>query len=319
MRSKFFYSIVLFVQICTATEVWGQDKMFIPMLNNHRFIDNRIVLDPFIKSSFQLNMGLGESSKLNLPVIEIGDTSFVPTAGTLVFANLNAELNVTLNEAVAYYLSISFSARLGAEPSSLYSNGINTISGIHNAWKIRLFQDKKNYLSTIVGISTYDASLLNISKFVHDIINGKPNAAITDDINVLRGFMGLQYAHAFGSLVGMNLMGQFTYGDLFETGKSGGQVTASAALDLNLYPKTRIPIGLSLAYAWAQIPDYTTAQYTSTMLVNAKLAYSGSDSFIISVDASSFESTYVLGRIADGSNIKTRVLNYALNVLIYFN
>ena len=96
-----------------------------------------------VKSSFQLNVGLGESSKLNLPAIEIGDTSFVPIAGTLVFANLNAELNVTLNEAVAYYLSVSFSARLGAEPSSLYSNGINTISGIHNAWKIRLFQNKK--------------------------------------------------------------------------------------------------------------------------------------------------------------------------------
>lgn len=319
MKAYIFCIVSLTICVFSSFESWSQDKMYIPTLNGHRFISNRIVTDPFIKSSFRVNMGLGESMKVNLPSISIGDTTITPSAGTLIFANLNGRLDIKLNENVAYHLRVSLSARLGAEPSSLYTNGLNTIVGIHNAWKIRLFRNKKHYLSTMVGISTYDASVINISKFISDIINDRPGADISQDINVLQGFIDLNYAYAFGSLVGMNLMGHFSYGDLFESGKSGEQGTASIALDLNLYPKTKVPLGLSAAYGYASIPEYTTAQYNSTSIFNAKLAYTGSDSFIISLDAASFTAPYLLGRISETSKVETRVFNYAVNVLIYFD
>ena len=195
----------------------------------------------------------------------------------------------------------------------------NFISVLHLYAKIRLSSNKKHLLSTRVGISAYDASIINISKFINDIINNKSGADITQEINVLQGFVGLHYAYAFGSLVGINLMGQYTYGDLFQYGKSGGFGSGSVALDINLYPKTRIPIGLSMAYAYAIMPDYSAAQFNNTSLVNAKLAYTGSDSFIISLDASSFTTPYLLGRIPEDSKAETRVVNLEINVLIYFN
>ena len=195
----------------------------------------------------------------------------------------------------------------------------NFISVLHLYAKIRLSSNKKHLLSTRVGISAYDASIINISKFINDIINNKSGADITQEINVLQGFVGLHYAYAFGSLVGINLMGQYTYGDLFQYGKSGGFGSGSVALDINLYRKTRIPLGLSVAYANAYFPDYSAAQFNNISLVNAKIAYTGSDRFINSIDAGAFTTPYQLGRIAEGSKVETRIINLAIKLLIYFN
>lgn len=76
----------------------------------------------------------------------------------------------------------------------------------------------------------------------------------------------MQFARAFGSLLGMNIMGSYDYGDSFESGKTIGQASVSIALDLNLYPKTNIPLGLSTAYAYTSIPDFTAAQDNTTWI-----------------------------------------------------
>lgn len=298
---------------------FGQEKVYIPTLNEHRFISNRLAVEPFIKSSFRLNMGIGESQRVRLPSVEIGDTVIVPSAGTLVFANLHAQLNIQLNKSVAYHFGAGFSARVGSQPSSMYSNGLSTVAGIHNAWKIRLFSNDKHYLSTMLGISTYNASVINVSQFVNDIILGVPNAGLSKEVNVLRGFTGLYYAVAFGSVVGLNLNGQYFYGDSFEPGKSIHQVTGTAALDINLFPKTRIPLGASFAIGYIAHPEYTAVELNATTISSTKIAYTGSDSFVISLDTSTFVAPYQLGRITETSNVETRVFNTAINVLIYFN
>lgn len=319
MRFFVCLSFVLVSLLISVQHAAGQEKIYIPMLNKHRFINNRIVTPPFIKSSFQINMGLGESQQVNLPGIEIADTVLSLEGGNLIYANLNTELNVTLNNSVAYYFNIGFSARIGSEPISLYTNGLNTITGIKNAWKIRLFSNDKHYLSTMIGISVYDANVVNISSFIRDLINNEPVRNISEDINVLRGFAGVYYATAFGSLLGLNAMAQYVYGDSFEAGKSTSQAMASLALDLNLYPKTNIPLGLSMAYAYVALPDFTTVETETTFIANAKLAYTGNESFLISLDGSTFKAPYLLGRVTEATDIETTVFNYSLNVIIYFN
>jgi hypothetical protein len=313
--------ILIFLFFCSLpiSICLGQEKLFVPVLNEHRFVFNRISRDPFVKSSFRINTGIGESQKVNLPTIEIGDTVIVPTAGKLTYANINAELNVQLNKSVAYFFGFGASAKVGTEPSSLYTNGLNSITGIHNAWKIRLFSNDKHYLSTQLGISTYNASIINVAQFIRDVINSNPDADISQNINVLQGFGSIHYATAFGSMLGMNVVGRYIYGDSFQSSKLVSEFFTSFGLDFNLYPKTKVPIGVSAAYAYTSMPEYTASQNSITSIGNIKIAYTGSDSFIISLDVSSFNAPYLLGRIVEKNQIETRIFNVALNILIYFN
>lgn len=318
MKGYFLILVTVFLAI-GSYPAKGQERVFIPALNKHRFVNNRLIIDPFIKSSFHLNMGLGESEKVDLPPLLIGDSTILAKSGSITFANLQCHLNIRLNESVTYMFRWGFSARIGSEVNSLYSNGLNTINGIHNAWMIRLFETDKHMLSTSLGILSYNASIINLSKFVEDVISGNQGARLSQNIYVLQGFMGMHYARSFGSLLGLKLMGNFIYGDLFQSDKSGGLGTISGALDLNLYPKTRIPMGMSVGYAYTSLPEYTSEQYEVSSLFNMKLAYTGSDSFIISLDGTAYTAPYLLGRLNDDSSIITNAFNVNLNVLIYFN
>ena len=316
---QFCIFIVLLCSIVSTQRAFAQEKVFIPTLNKHRFISSRLVTDPFIKSYFHLQMGLGQGAKANLPSIQIGDTSIVPTAGSMVYANLSTQLNIKLHNSICYIFRAGYAGRVGTEPSSLYTNGLNTLAGLHNSWMIRVYENQKQILSTSFGISTYNASFINISKFINDVIAGNPGADLARKSNVLQGFLGAHYAYAFGSLLGLKLMATFKYGDLVETGKSGGQLNLAAALDFNPYPKTNIPVGLCFSYAHSSVPELTLTQYSETSIYNLKLAYTGSDSFIISMDGTLFQTPYLLGNLVEGTDIRTNVFNLNLKVLIYFN
>ena len=295
------------------------DTTKIPTLNHHRFINNQVVIDPFTKTSFRMNMGYGNSNNVSLPSFNFLDSTYSFKTGSLVYANLSFQLDARLKDWVAFYLNIGASARVGVEPRSLYTNGLNTILAIRTGWKIRLLETKKHFLSTLVGVSNYDANITDIAEFINDLVLGIPTTGLGREVNVLQTFGGLHYAYGINSVLGLQITTQYNFGDLFEEGKLGGHWNLSTALDINLHPKTRIPIGVSLAYGYITIPDYTAAQYNTTSVYNGKLAYTGAGSFLISIDVTSYKAAYLSGIFGGRSNTEVNVVSYSLNMLIYFN
>jgi hypothetical protein len=311
----YFLILLLFLQAPS----YGQDDGSIPTLNNHRFINNFIVEDPFTKSTLRYNMGVGSSSKIELPSTDIGDSTSEPTIGNLLYSSLNFQVDLRLKEWVSYVLRIGASARVGLQPQTIFTNGLNAVLGVSNSWKFRLYQNEKHQLSTSARINSYTVSVTDVAAFVDDIIGEDSSQNASEVLEVLQAGIGVHYAYAPGSVIGLQTTAKFKYGDLFETGKSGGSFTISGAMDINLFPKTNIPLGLSLGYGYTSIPDFSVAQYNNTSIFNAKLAYTGSKNVIVSVDGTTFTGPYNSGPKAQEEESDIRVLNLSLNVIIYFN
>jgi hypothetical protein len=178
---------------------------------------------------------------------------------------------------------------------------------------------EKQYLSTQVGVRTNNATVTNIQRYVQQILDGVPSPNLSEDIFVLQGVWSLSYAYGASSLLGFAMDTKLVYGDLFEPGKSGWTGSIGAAIDLNLYPKTSIPLGFSFAYAYANLPDFTTAQYNTESYFNTKIAFTQSENFIISLETTTYKAPYLLGFREIDQNEDTRVQTFSLNMLIYFD
>ena len=144
MRTQAFFLLMISSWLVQPV-IYGQDSLQdttslsqkipaykgeVPALTNHQFIRNRLVIDPFIKTAFQVSVGIGNSEKLNLPPVTIGDTTINSALGTLAYYNLAARFDLKLNNWISFELRVGGSARIGSEPSSLFVNGLNTITGV---------------------------------------------------------------------------------------------------------------------------------------------------------------------------------------------
>ena len=310
---------LLLISICVLAQTIQEEDVNIPTLNGHRFVGNRLIDDPFIKSSFRVNMGIGRSS-LNYPPILIGDSLVDRTSGSLLFANLSMRFDLRLQDWVSFSYRVSGAARVGSDPQTLFTNGLNTIVGNNIGWKIRLFQNKGHCLSLSAGVLTYDVNVTNVIKFINDILNGSQSPNLTERLNVLQGTFGIHYAHGFNSVIGISLDGNYAFGDLFESGQTGGYGRAGISVDINTFPKTNVPLGFNFGYAYARIPDYAVGQFNNTSMYNFKIAYTQSPDFIISLDGTGYEAPYVVSSNSGSTESRiSTVINYSVNMLIYFN
>ena len=318
MKKGLWIIVILLIHNGVIAQSEDGDAIKVPTLNGHRFIGSRLVDDPFIKSSFRVNMGIGRSS-LSYPPILIGDSLVDRASGSLLFANLSMRFDLKLQDWVSFSYRASGAARVGSDPQTLFTNGLNTIVGNNIGWKIRLFQNRGHSLSMSAGLLTYDVNITNVAKFINDIINGSQSPNLTERINALQGSFGIHYAHGFNSVIGFALDGNYTFGDLFESGQTGGYGRAGISIDINTFPKTNVPLGFVIGYAYARMPDYTVGQFNNTSIYNFKIAYTQSPDFIISVDGTGYEAPYLTGDTNGIQNRETTVINYSINMLIYFN
>ena len=89
---KKIITIVLMALLFTSF-VFGQQAVEasdhkIPVVNEHSFPTLVSVPDAFINTSFRANIGIGQTSKLKIPGIRIGEYELFTFEGRLMFVNL---------------------------------------------------------------------------------------------------------------------------------------------------------------------------------------------------------------------------------------
>jgi hypothetical protein len=296
----------------------AQSNSGVPVINGHKFLINDLIVDPFTKSSFRTSTGVGSSRISELPPIQIGDSLIPSPSGDLLFVNMRYQFDLRMKEWASFYAGLDLSGRLGSEPYSLYTNGLNSLVGFDMGWKLVLFENYAHFLSTSAGISNRSATVINLSKWIEGIILGEPSQ-ITERMITLQGTTGLYYAWGINQVLGIQAMAQLSYGDLFEEGKSGAQGEIGGALDLNFSSISKVPLGLSLASGYTFAPDFTVSQYHSTWIHSMKFGFTRSHDFLITLDITTYKAPYIVGILAAQSYESTRVVNYALDIIIYFD
>ncbi len=291
----------------------------VPHLNGHYFVSNALTLGAFTNTAFSQSLGVGISTPIAVPTLTLGDLEVELPSGQLLYAQLTFDYSQRIQDWVSFYINIGGAGRFGTNPSSLLTQGLNTAIGTRMGWKIRIIEKQKHFLSGSIGISNVDAGFVNVLGFVQDVLDSADSPALVQDVSVLQGNLGLQYAYAISPVFGIQSSGKLSYGDSFEEGKSAFEYGIALALDANLYPRTNIPVGISLGLAYASLPEFSVTAEGNSFFFSSKLAYTAAEHLLFGLDFTTYQTELGIARDATKFSSETRVSSFTLNMTYYFN
>ena len=315
--------VIGLICFCLGTMVSAQSKREIPpnipTLGGHRFMDNAIVSSAFSNTSFRLTLGYGESKRLPLNQVQIGDTVLSATRGSLAYVMLNLNYEQRIKEWLSFYLTLGGSARVGLDTRGLLTQGLNTYYGYEIGWKVKIWDNEKNRLAGKIGIYNYEGNFINVFQYISDIINRVPDPQLSRDIPALQTVFGFMYARSFGSLVGLQLEASGGIGDTFirQSSSTDFSYQLGGVVDINLYPKTNVPLGFSAAMGVSSMPDLALRDSGGVPVFNFKLAFTGTPDFMLSVNFTRFKLPVLLNAERDFGSVLTEVSS--ISMIYYFN
>jgi len=250
-----------------------------PVLNGHTFPSIIAIRSPFIKTSFQANIGIGQTSRLTVPGINIGDYELITFEGKLLFVNLGINYQQRFNDWLSLYISAKIAARLGVDMSTILVDGVNTMTGGEIGWLIKIYQGKKISLAGSLGLRNMTGSFINVKDYFEEIINNNPDPSVTKVVPAMSAGGGLHFAWAISPTFGMQVSSSYAYGESFVRDENEGYLNSGIAFDADFNPAKHIPVGITLGYVISNIPEIMLNYKGPTNLAVAMLYYTGSDDF----------------------------------------
>ncbi len=274
-----------------------------PLLGGHAFLPNNLVPDPFIKTFIRNSVGLGQAVDLEIPLPLIDGDTIVGLKGDLLFAILDFEYQHAVKDWLAVRGEVGVVGRLGTDLGALFASGVTAATGFNLGWLIRLFESERTLLSGSLQLSSNNFTTINISRFVEDIIQGRP-ASLVGNTPIARGGGSLRFAWGQSQFFGLTAQAAGGYGESVErTADDQLYVDFGGTLDFDLLAISPVPIGVLLGFKLATFPEAGDDVKDDTRTVLLRIAYNGRSDFIIGLDVRSqqFESRTLNQTINFGS------------------
>ncbi|MBL8006466.1 MAG: hypothetical protein JNJ56_02960 [Ignavibacteria bacterium] len=251
-----------------------------PNLNGHNFSVTPQTKSPFIKTSIDIAMGLGQT--VGLKPIEITiDTITVSKNinGNLVLSGLYLEFETKLREWLSFWVNFQINDRLGTNGSTLFAEGLNLSIGYEFGWMFKLWEDKKNILSGSFNLSNSSITIMSIDKYIRQLIEngiGNPENSLIYTVPSLSFVGGLRYATAFNKSLGLIALAEIGYGEKINSDNEGiFMFNGGATFDYDLMPKTNIPIGFSLGYYQNSYSRLSDQKISNPQNILGQISYTG--------------------------------------------
>ncbi len=302
--------------LCFSLVVAAQEEsnsINIPNKNGHHFIPSNMVTSPFLNTYFNSTLGLAQSQSVEFQLGEVNGRPIYGETGSILFAVLGFDYQQNIKDWIAFKARINISARIGTELQSLWSLGLNSISGYELSWNLKLSEGEKHMLSGAFLVKNFTGNFVSISGFVQDVLDGKPNPSITQTIPSMTAGVGLRYAYGFNDLWGINLSADVLYGEGFSREENGVLYNIGGALDLNLNERTSVPIGFLFEYSASKLPDLVYREDRTAHYLAGKIAYTGSSDYSLGLEVSYL--SLPLNKIDD----KIQTIGFALTTKYFFN
>jgi hypothetical protein len=308
MRIAVILLLILSAGFAHSQEEQGR----IPELNDHVFTNISVLRYPFTNTTFTTNLGIGSADNLTYHIDDINGQPIFGVNGSLTYAHLSFNYQQQVRDWIALYLYGGLTTRLGTDVFSLLSQGVNTVSYFRIGWLIKIAEGEKYVLSGTIGLNNSSGTFINIKKFVVDIINQVPSPSITNDVPILLGDFGLQFAYAFNQLIGMNLDGNLSFGESFDRGDADLRYALKGAFDFN-FIKYKVPLGLVLSGSLVTQPELVYTEKGTASIFGVKLAYTGTKDFLLGLEANRM--SIPLEDLDEKSNFKVGTIS----IRYYFN
>lgn len=255
-----------------------------PKHGDHNFVYLTGARTPEMNSEVFTFMGGGQTSDLQYQIFDIDGWDGIGLTGSVVFVHLNAKYQQLVRDWLSVFVRYNVASRIGTDVQSVLGHGVNTITSFEIGWKLKVYQGNKSILSTSFELQNHSGNFMNISKFIKDIIGNNPNASITQNIPVLTGGVGIQYAYGINDLFGLSTYIDVGYGETYVRGKNAVRFLAGASFDVNFYERYDFPIGLAVNGALNSEPDLVYVDGKIAKLIQFKVAYTGSLDFSLGIE-----------------------------------
>lgn len=151
-------------------------------------------------------------------------------------------------------------------------------------WTIKLNEKEKYQLSGAVLVSNTSGSFIDFVQYIDDLDNNNPNPSISRSVPSTNSGIGLRYAYGLSAMFGLTLSGDIRYGEALIRGNAGFTHRLGMVVDMDLYPKTKIPIGMALSVLNTSIPENVFNETKSSNSGSLKIAFTGSPDFSLGVN-----------------------------------
>ena len=256
-------------------------------LNGHYFTPSNTIKYPFILTHVRMSLGLGEISDIKYPLVEVGDEQYFFLQGEILAALLSFEYQHAVKEWLALYVRLGLIGRIGSDFGSLLVQGVNYSATFDIGWMIQTYRGDDFALSTSVGVTNGNYSIINLNNFIDDIINKVPNASLTKSNNSLYGLLGIKAAYGFSKFFGLNFLADLGYGETIQRElENKWFTTIGINADMNFVGIIKTPLALSIGYLFSNYPKNNDEVIFNRNIILTQISYIGRTNFILSLDLS---------------------------------
>jgi len=256
-----------------------------PSLAEHTFISTELVPDAFVRTYVRNSIGYTMTPEFDYPPVVIRGDTLATLDGSLAYALLGMEYQNAIRDWIAVRASVGLRARLGTQASSIVNEGVNMTSGLSFGWLVRLRETSRTSACLSLDVSRQTLTLIDVRGFVEDVIDGKPNPGLIDNVPLVRSNAGLRFAWAASRPLGVTALLEGSYGESPQRGEDNSwEYGLGASVDFDAGPAWDVPIGLALAYRETSLPLITEADHGKTRQTLLRIAYTGKPDFLIALD-----------------------------------
>jgi len=270
----------VFALLLVGRPVFAQDGPF-PQLDGHRFSPTATVPLPWVNSYIVSNLGMAQAFDLVAPPIVINGDTIPGLQGDLLFVSLDLEYQQKIVDWFAFRVGYRVDARVGTDLETILSRGLNTVTGFEIGWVARLLESRRDMLSLDFRVSNKAFTVVDISGFVQDVIDGV-DARIVRSNNAVRVAGGLRYAHTFSNLFGIVANGELGVGESIQRNEDdevffrlGGQ------FDFDLAAWRDIPLNVAFGFQTDSYPEASDDADGSLNTTFLRVSYIARDDFTI--------------------------------------
>lgn len=286
-----------------------------PVLGEHRFITNSATRDPFSRTQISQTLGIGQAVDVEfLPAFEIGQDTIDAISGDLLFALLNFEYQHAVKDWLGVFVSVDMVGRLGTDVGALLSSGATVLTGFELGWLIKLVENEKVALSATANLWNNSFTGINLLDWVDGIIEDQP-VDLVRKVPSVRGGGGLRFAWAASDLVGVLATSELGLGEsIARRGEDQVSFKVAAAVDLDLYARTSVPLGFAVGFDATNSPREGTDLTDTRSAGFLRVAYTGRDDFLLALDMGFSR----LSTIEDATEDDVSSGSLVLNMRYYF-
>jgi hypothetical protein len=282
MKKNWIYILLIAAHCLTSTATQAQStQKKVQELNGHIFNSLDDIQSPFMSTQFELNMGIANTSVFNGKSVAIGDTSLFNIRNELLYVGLSLNYSQKIKEWANFFVRLKYAARSGTGPESIVTQGISSIITRETGVKFRLSKGEKHQLAMYFSLNNTEANLVDLTGYVDDLLNGANDPSVTQKVPALISSGGLALAIAPHPWLGLQLDGKLGYGETLERGENKWQYFVSGSVDFYLHPLISLPVSVTIGGSSNTQINTFSLQGDITDTGYFKIAYSGSDSFLI--------------------------------------